>query len=105
DWQLALIRGELTLTGVTLQHPGAGDGETRIDQVALDIDTGQVQNKLIEITRLQLDGLRLAATRQGDQLLVAGLSLPLTTSGAAPAEVQPTDSEATPWAVRLEHIS
>jgi hypothetical protein len=106
DWQLAVISGELTLTGVTLQHPGVGAGATRIRQLTLDIDTGQIQHQLIDITRLRLDGVRLAAVRQGDQLLVAGLSLPLAANGAETAtENSQTTAASTPWAVRLGNLS
>ena len=91
DWTFAPFRTELEFTGLVLEHPGSGSGETRIERVHLDFDPWALFRHQVDVRSLVLDGLKLQAdvsegaektidqTDVKDILLeIAGLNLPVT---------------------------
>ncbi|MAS25266.1 MAG: hypothetical protein CMI03_20330 [Oceanospirillaceae bacterium] len=91
DWTFAPFRTELEFTGLVLEHPGSGSGETRIERVHLDFDPWALFSHQVDVRSLVLDGLKLQAdVSEGEEktidqtdvkdilLKIAGLNLPVT---------------------------
>jgi len=117
DWQFAPFRTDLTFTGVELKHPlkddsaadsGADSGDqttaaedvrtaiSRFDTVSLSIDPWALFSREIYIRDIRLDGLRLSAHLQYDdvmRLLVSGLTIPVSAEDVAESAAESATGE------------
>ncbi|WP_221794739.1 DUF748 domain-containing protein [Oceanobacter mangrovi] len=104
DWQLSLWQGTFSLAGLELIHPDKGDGKTSLDSLALDINTGKIKDRDLEVESLALVGLSAKASLNGEQLEVAGLSLPLGAETDAAPAASATDKSPESWRIAVDKL-
>ena len=106
-WDFSPMRLKLVLDDLKLQHPGQGSGETRFDQLSVDLSLGELFSHRVHVRSLKLDGLEagvsLVENEQGKTLSVAGLQIPLGGNNSAAASTS-GNGESEPWSISLDRL-
>ncbi len=104
DWQLSLWSGTLALNGIVLDHPGKDGDQTSLQSLTLDVNTGLIKDRTIEIEDVSASGLTLQASMADNTLHLAGLELPLEQQ-AASATTAGATSPSEPWRVMVDDLT
>ncbi len=104
DWQLSLWSGTLALNGIVLDHPGKDGDQTSLQSLTLDVNTGLIKDRTIEIEGVSVSGLTMQASMADNTLHLAGLELPLEQQ-ATSATTAGATSPSEPWRVMVDDLT
>lgn len=88
---LQFWNGRIEFDRLLLEHPGVNGGKTELQRLVLDIDTGKVRQRVIDVTELELDGLHGSLHQTSAGLQIAGLTLAGGSGTAASADTISAD--------------
>lgn len=113
SWRFRPFETTLELHGLELKHPKRGNGLTKLATLTIDIDLRLLQQHIVHIRDLTLDGLNtqiyLKQTHGKGIFAIAGIRIPLgeetSTPTAEPVTANSDNSEAKSWIVKLDNIA